>query len=957
MPCEGVNSSAMPIPHRALSCLLLIALLLPCVVPSVVAQEPQDPVEALMARMSPADKVGQLFVVTFVGNDVGPESSVAHLIRDYRVGGLILSPAYGNFTNEDNTPERVAELTAALQRLAMSVTITTTRAVTTTATPTMEVITHTVSQALPIPLLIGLEQEGDGFPHTTLISGFTSLPSNMALGAVWNPGYAEAVGAIVGQELSAVGINLLLGPSLDVLDTPRPALRGDLGARAFGGDPFWTGRLGEAYVRGVHVGSRGSVATVVKHFPGQGSSDRRPDEEVATVQKSLEILKQIELPPFAAVTQGAPDGEQTGVTDAMMSSHIRYRGFQGNIRQLTPPISLAPQLQDVLDLQEFVPWREGGGILISDALGAPGVKRVYDPELRRFPARQVAQDAFLAGNDLLYLSQYALSDRWEDQLANIEATLQFFQEKYLTDKAFEVQVDASVRRILNLKLRLYPDFDVEAVAARPPAAGDVVGQSGGIISQIAKEAVTLIYPGVTELADRIPTAPLEDENILIVTDARQASECPDCASFPYVEPTAIEEIILRLYGPQASGQVQPEQLQSLTFAALKAYLLGESPAEGAGGTLDIERAIKNAQWIVFAMLDVETDSHPQSDAIKQFLRMRSDALRDKKLVVFALNAPYYLDTTEISKLTAYFGVFAKSPPFLEAAVRALFREFNPRGALPVSVPGINYEVFIATEPDPAQIIALGLKQAALPEGTVTPIGVQQGDSLQLVAGPVLDRNGHIVPDGTVVVFRFFYPGESLELPRQEVSTKDGYAEATVTLNRKGELRVTASSGSALQSTTLVVSIQEESVTIETVFPTRTPTPLPTATATPTPVSLQTVTPTPAGGPLVPRRVDERAFITALGAALVVALTALLAEMGSVSLAERIPLGFWVIIGGLVAYIAYGLGWLPGATDLQWEIGPWGAGIVSLLGALVPLGIFGAGRLLAWLTRRVRHPPL
>ena len=45
----------------------------------------------------------------------------------------------------------------------------------------------------------------------------------------------------------------------------------------------------------------------------------------------------------------------------------------------------------------------------------------------------------------------------------------------------------------------------------------------------------------------------------------------------------------------------------------------------------------------------------------------------------AFDAPYYLDTTEISKLTAYFGVYSTTAPFLETAVRALFREFSPVG--------------------------------------------------------------------------------------------------------------------------------------------------------------------------------------------------------------------------------------------------------------------------------------
>ena len=44
----------------------------------------------------------------------------------------------------------------------------------------------------------------------------------MAIGATWQPDYAEDVGTIAGRELSALGINMLLGPSLDVLENPSP---------------------------------------------------------------------------------------------------------------------------------------------------------------------------------------------------------------------------------------------------------------------------------------------------------------------------------------------------------------------------------------------------------------------------------------------------------------------------------------------------------------------------------------------------------------------------------------------------------------------------------------------------------------------------------------------------------------------------------------------------------------
>ena len=59
------------------------------------ATQPQRPgsrktSRAIMNKMSVADKVGQLFVVTFQGNDVATDSDIATLVRDYRVGGVVL---------------------------------------------------------------------------------------------------------------------------------------------------------------------------------------------------------------------------------------------------------------------------------------------------------------------------------------------------------------------------------------------------------------------------------------------------------------------------------------------------------------------------------------------------------------------------------------------------------------------------------------------------------------------------------------------------------------------------------------------------------------------------------------------------------------------------------------------------------------------------------------------------
>src|SRR5689334_16149694 len=59
-------------------------------------------VDAIMAQMSVADKVGQLFIIGFEGGRVDIDSDVAELIYGYRVGGVVLSTRNNNFVNDRN---------------------------------------------------------------------------------------------------------------------------------------------------------------------------------------------------------------------------------------------------------------------------------------------------------------------------------------------------------------------------------------------------------------------------------------------------------------------------------------------------------------------------------------------------------------------------------------------------------------------------------------------------------------------------------------------------------------------------------------------------------------------------------------------------------------------------------------------------------------------------------------
>ena len=74
----------------------------------VGAIDPVAPTDAvgLMERLTPEQKIGQLFLTTFGDRRHGPNSDIARLVREQHIGGVILSSTNHNFINNADTPRR-----------------------------------------------------------------------------------------------------------------------------------------------------------------------------------------------------------------------------------------------------------------------------------------------------------------------------------------------------------------------------------------------------------------------------------------------------------------------------------------------------------------------------------------------------------------------------------------------------------------------------------------------------------------------------------------------------------------------------------------------------------------------------------------------------------------------------------------------------------------------------------
>ena len=747
-------------------------------------------VQDLFDVMSPEERVGQLFLVDFTGTDTSETSQIYDLLVNQHIGGVVLLAANDNFSAAPNTVAEARNLIRQLQQIEWNSSV---------RPPNDPNTGRPISRAY-VPLFVATIQDGDGAPGDQIMTGLTPQPSAMALGATWSPDLAREVGKIAGNELAGVGFNMYFGPSLDVLENPNPTSANDPGAGVFGGDPFWVSVLGSAYVRGLHEGSENRLLVIPKHFPGRGSSDRLGDQEVATVRKSFEELQQIELAPFFAVTRKSPDAAV--IADGLLVSHIRYQGFQGNIRAATKPVSFDAQaLSVILGLPDFAAWRESGGLIIGDNLGTAAVRHFYASGTQ-FTARTVARDAFVAGNDLLYLGSIQSSGA-VDNYSTVLEILDFFVRKYTEDPGFAVRVDAAALRILSTKYRLYGRFGLSAVLQRPGPLDDPA-KAAAVGFEVASRAATLLSPSAQDLSAMLQSPPQVRDRMVFFTDVAAYKQCSTCAESPGLTVDGLQRAVVALYGPEAGNQTSSFRLSSYALDATAKYSAGESPPY-------LAEDLASAAWLVFAIAD---NSQGQARLISTFLAEQQDLLRDKRVILFTFGAPTYLDATDISRLTAYYALYGKQQPFVEVAARLLFQEITPVGASPVSVAGLGYDLRSATSPDPAQIISLALDLPALiappgeptPEATPVPL-FRIGDTIGIRTGTIRDHNGHAVPDGTVVTFSMELQGEGGSiLQQQDAITTQGIARVSFGLEKPGLLEIRATSDPARVSQVLQLDV-------------------------------------------------------------------------------------------------------------------------------------------------------
>lgn len=260
-------------------------------------------------------------IISINGYTISQDDIQMQLLQDTYVGGVIL------FASNYKNTEQLRQLTSQINQIAANA---------------------------QKELVIMVDHEG-GYVQR-FRSGFHASPAEKVLGDIYdiNPDtalqYANQLGMTVGQELKSAGVDVILGPVVD-LDLGNSVITGL--DRAYHSDPAIVTQIAKSYIEGLQSAE---IAPTLKHFPGHGADVGDSHISSPIDNRSFEELVVSDLVPFKELTTN-------DLVKAIMPAHIVYPQVDEQNTAGTSKIWLQDILRDELHFD---------GVIISDCLSMDG---------------------------------------------------------------------------------------------------------------------------------------------------------------------------------------------------------------------------------------------------------------------------------------------------------------------------------------------------------------------------------------------------------------------------------------------------------------------------------------------------------------------------------------------------------------------------------------------------------
>lgn len=350
-------------------CFLLIAI------PLFVCSQQQDSI---------VYKIGQMIMLGLPGNSVDTAGVFYKDIKNGKLGGISIYEAHLTATN---TAENLSAMIKTYQAAAL------------------------------IPLFTAITQEGGVVNRLKTKYGFPPMPSAQYLGNLDNMDSTKYYADNIAFTLSRLGINVNFAPVVDVYMPSNPVLGSR--ERTFSKDPD---KIIKHATQVILSHNYFKVNTVLKHFPGHGSSTEDSHSGLTDVSKTW---KEEELLPYKILIK-------KGLVRAVMTAHIVNENLDGD----KLPATLSKKIITGL-LRKKLGFN---GVVFSDDMQMKAISNEYG-------LKESIEKAINAGVDVLLFSGNINSKAPVTASDVVDIILQLLKEGKLTKQ----QIDASYKRIIKMK--------------------------------------------------------------------------------------------------------------------------------------------------------------------------------------------------------------------------------------------------------------------------------------------------------------------------------------------------------------------------------------------------------------------------------------------------------------------------------------------------------------------------
>jgi beta-N-acetylhexosaminidase len=333
-------------------------------------------------------KIASLIVIGFHGTSITPESTIVKDIEK-GLGGVILfdqDPVNKSKRKNILNAKQLRKLDADLQNISEE------------------------------KLLICVDEEGGKVARLKAKDGFETFPSAEDVAKDDAENAQKHYGAMA-KMLSDTGINTNFAPSADLLFDYNPIIAGK--KRAFSSDPKVVSRYASIFVE---EHRRNGVLTVIKHFPGHGSSKADSHKGFTDVTNTWSDK---ELEPFMQMIEAQK-------VDMIMTAHIFNRNLDEKY-----PATLSQEVNTRL-LRNQMHYE---GVIITDDLQMAAIHKHYTLE-------DTVTLALNSGVDiLLFANQLA-------EPLGLDAIVKVVKAQVRAGKISEERIEEAYRRVKRLKERL-----------------------------------------------------------------------------------------------------------------------------------------------------------------------------------------------------------------------------------------------------------------------------------------------------------------------------------------------------------------------------------------------------------------------------------------------------------------------------------------------------------------------